>query len=416
MNSHLKRLDNFLNSDIKPFVSLFRKTVYECPNIDHLYLVGGTIRDVVNGKIPSDPDFAISGDINEFVANLHKNVNFRVQYHPQFINAHIHFDQFPFSVDISSLRSETYPSPGALPIVTAIKDIKEDLKRRDFTVNAMALDITKQNNIKLFDPHNGLEDIRTKTIRVLHKKSFVDDPTRLFRAVRYSIYNDFEIETTTRILINSSLKFLKDVSKDRINKELIKLITGSNIKKKLNLAKHLGILRTVDPQLNIMTEFDNVLEPLPDDLLVRLGILLSSATETQILDILCSLGFRNNIRSKLRNIPKTKILCSSLSSKKLQPSEIKLLCEKIPSEILESHKILCVQSMCRTRIEQYLSVFKIIKTDLNGTEIIKLGVPPGPKVKSVLDLLLKNKLDGKLKSKKASTKYVRALVKKNQFD
>jgi tRNA nucleotidyltransferase (CCA-adding enzyme) len=72
--------------------------------------------------------------------------------------------------------------------------------------------------------------------------------------------------------------------------------------------------------------------------------------------------------------------------------------------------------MCRTGIEQYLSVFKIIKTDLNGTEIIKLGVPPGPKVKSVLDLLLKNKLDGKLKSKKASTKYVRALVKKNQFD
>ena len=72
--------------------------------------------------------------------------------------------------------------------------------------------------------------------------------------------------------------------------------------------------------------------------------------------------------------------------------------------------------MCKTAIERYLSVYKIIKADLNGNEIIKLGVPPGPKVKSVLDLLLENKLDGKLKSKKASTEYVRDLVKKNQFD
>ena len=262
MNSHLKRLDNFLNSDIKPLVSLFRKTLNDCPNVDHLYLVGGTIRDVIMGKRASDPDFAISGDINEFVTHLQKNVNFRLEYHPQFINAQIHFDQFNFSVDISSLRSETYPSPGALPVVTQIMDINEDLKRRDFTVNAMGLDITKQNNLKLFDPHNGLEDIRTKTIRVLHKKSFQDDPTRLFRAVRYSIYKDLEIETTTRILVKSSLKFLKDVSKDRVNKELIKLISGPNIKKHLNLAKHLGILRTVDPQSTIMTEFDEALEPL----------------------------------------------------------------------------------------------------------------------------------------------------------
>ena len=416
MNSHLKRLEKFLNNDIKPFLSLFRKTVNECPNVEHLYLVGGTIRDVIGGKRPSDPDFAISGDINEFITHLHKNVNFRVHYHPQFINAHIHFDQFAFSLDISSLRSETYPNPGALPIVTAIMDIKEDLKRRDFTVNAMALDITKQNNLQLFDPHNGVEDIRTKTIRVLHKKSFEDDPTRLFRAVRYSISNDFEIETTTRILIDSSLKFLKDVSKDRINKELIKLISGSNIKKPLTLAKHLGILGALHPQLTLITEFDNSLEPLPDDLLIRLGILLSSATETQILDILYSLGFRKNIRSKFRNIPKIKTLCSSLSNKKLQPSKIKFLCEKIPSEILESHKLLCEHSRCRTGIEQYLNVYKFVKADLNGSEITKLGVPPGPKVKSILDSLLENKLDGKLKSKKASTRYVRNLIKKNQFN
>ena len=411
MNSHLKRLENFLNSDIKPFVRLFTKTINECPNIDRLYLVGGTIRDVIAGKRPSDPDFAISGDIEEFIAHLPKNVKFRVQYHPKFINAHIHFDQFAFSVDISSLRSETYPNPGAFPIVTEIMDIKEDLKRRDFTVNAMALDITKQKNLKLFDPYNGLEDIRTKVIRVLHKKSFEDDPTRLFRAVRYSVSNDFEIETTTRFLVKSSLKFLKDISKDRINKEFIRLISGSNIKNQLILAKHLGILGAVDPHLTIMTDFDSSLEPLPDNLLIRLGILLSSATETQILDILYSLGFRNNIRSKLSNIPKTKTLCISLSDKNLQPSKIKFLCKKIPSEILESHKLLCEHSRCKTGIEQYLSIYKFVRADLNGTEIIKLGVPPGPKVKSVLDLLLENKLDGKLKSKKASTKYVRDLVK-----
>ena len=246
---------------------------------------------------------------------------------------------------------------------------------------------------------------------MLHKKSFEDDPTRLFRAVRYSVANDFEIATTTRMLVKSSLKFLKDISKDRINKEFIRLISGSNIKNQLNLAKDLGILGAVDPHLTIMTDFDSSLEPLPDNLLIRLGILLSSATETQILDILYSLGFRNNIRSKLSNIPKTKTLCISLSDKNLQPSKIKFLCEKMPSEILESHKLLCEHSRCTTGIEQYLSIYKFVRADLNGTEIIKLGVPPGPKVKSVLDLLLENKLDGKLKSKKASTKYVRALVK-----
>jgi hypothetical protein len=172
------------------------------------YLVGGAVRDLLLGLEGGDLDVAIEGDA-DMLADL---PGFEVEREGLFLTGRLHTDDL--RLDVAQARAETYPRPGGLPEVRPAT-ISEDLARRDFTINAMAFPLAADD--QLLDPHGGLEDLRSELLRVLHPRSFVDDPTRALRAARYAARFGLELEPETDRLLRES--DLSTVSDDRVQNE-----------------------------------------------------------------------------------------------------------------------------------------------------------------------------------------------------
>lgn len=181
------------------------------------FLVGGPVRDLLLGRAAIDIDVTLEDGSSTLARALAKRVEGRVRSFPQFLTYKVTADGFP-EIDIATARKERYRKPGALPAVTAGR-LKDDLLRRDFSINAIALDLMTE---QLHDPAQGERDLQARVIRVLHAKSFVDDPTRIFRAVRLGARLGFEMEMTTARLMSEAIEggALETVSKERIWREL----------------------------------------------------------------------------------------------------------------------------------------------------------------------------------------------------
>lgn len=181
------------------------------------YLVGGPVRDLILGRRSIDIDVTLEDGASTLARSLAKRIEGRVRSFPQFLTYKVTADGFP-EIDITTARKERYRTPGALPIVSAGR-LKDDLLRRDFSVNAIALGLFDGS---VHDPANGEPDIRDRLIRVLHDTSFVDDPTRIFRAVRLATRLGFAIEPHTASLMKSAIDAaaLGTVSRERVWREL----------------------------------------------------------------------------------------------------------------------------------------------------------------------------------------------------
>ena len=199
-----------------------------------LYLVGGVVRDILLGRLVKDFDLVLEGDSADFANYIVKKFGGRAVIHSKFGTATwvlnestfkrlnvpaLDISASPLSFDLISARSETYDYPGALPTVK-YSTIDDDLHRRDFTINAMAIRLDGETFGELFDPLGGEKDLEAKLIRILHEKSFVDDPTRIFRAVRYAGRYEFEITSETLSLItDEARRVLSQLSGERIRHE-----------------------------------------------------------------------------------------------------------------------------------------------------------------------------------------------------
>jgi tRNA nucleotidyltransferase (CCA-adding enzyme) len=181
------------------------------------YLVGGPVRDLLLGRDVIDLDFTLEEGSSALARSVAKRINGRVRSYPQFMTYKVTADEFP-EIDIASARSERYRAPGALPSVTEGR-LQDDLLRRDFSVNAIALDVVSE---ELHDPTNGKQDLERRVIRVLHNESFIDDPTRIYRAVRLAARLGFTLEPHTQELMRSAIAggALRTASKERLWREL----------------------------------------------------------------------------------------------------------------------------------------------------------------------------------------------------
>ena len=181
------------------------------------YLVGGPVRDLVLGRHVIDIDVTLEEEASTLARTLAKRVEGRVRSFPQFLTYKVTAPEFPV-IDIASARKERYRAPGSLPAVSA-GTLKDDLLRRDFTVNALALGLFDE---KLHDPAKGERDIADRLIRVLHDQSFIDDPTRIYRAVRLATRLGFTIEPHTQSLMRAAIDSgaLATVSRERLWREV----------------------------------------------------------------------------------------------------------------------------------------------------------------------------------------------------
>ena len=215
-----------------------------------LYLVGGIVRDLLLGQANRafDLDIVVEGDAVRLAGEFAEKVNERLIVHLMFNTAKI--ESGKWTIDIAMARTETYAMPGALPVVTS-GTLKTDLFRRDFTINAMAISLNPDNYGELIDLYGGLKDLNSKSIRVLHDKSFIDDATRIWRAVRYEQRLGFHIEPETLSLLKRDIPLMKTVGGYRLRREMELVLKEKEPEKALLRADELGVLNALHPSLKV---------------------------------------------------------------------------------------------------------------------------------------------------------------------
>ena len=201
------------------------------------FLAGGTVRDLLLGAKNLDLDIVVEGEAIKLGEKLSQELNAALVVHKSFGTCTL-VTKDNLKIDLTTARKETYKRPAAFPTVE-FSSLKDDLARRDFTINAMAISLNKENFGQLIDFFGGARDLSQGVIRVMHDGSFIDDPTRIFRAVRFERRFGFSIDARTLKLIKAAIrkKMLEKVSKGRIQKEMIL------INKEKNRAKMLDRLR-----------------------------------------------------------------------------------------------------------------------------------------------------------------------------
>ena len=202
------------------------------------YLVGGSVRDALLGLTPGDMDLSIVGDAPQFAVSFADKGGGVVEAVSQFGTARVGLPAGRF--DLAMSRTETYATPGALPTVKS-SGIQEDLSRRDFTINAMAVDLSPSNWGDLVDPHGGFSDTARRRIQILHPGSFRDDPTRIFRAIRYEQRLGFNLDPGALSLMKRDWDYM----------DLISAAQGSGANWKKSLTTLCG--QTFWPQPKIAT-------------------------------------------------------------------------------------------------------------------------------------------------------------------
>src|ERR1700752_378858 len=228
-----------------------------------LYLVGGVVRDMFLGRAVNDFDLVVEGEITAFAESILKKYGGKILVHSRFWTAKWIFNEstfkrldfsanrfpdFELSFDLVSARSETYSQPGALPDVER-STIGDDLRRRDFTINAMALRLDGNHYGELIDPLGGEADLERGTIRVIHAKSFIDDPTPIYRAVRYEGRYGFQIADDTLALIPNARPIIAELSAERIRHELDLILAEQNAVSMLARLAELDLLKPIHPVL-----------------------------------------------------------------------------------------------------------------------------------------------------------------------
>jgi tRNA nucleotidyltransferase (CCA-adding enzyme) len=325
---------------------------------DPVYLVGGAVRDLLLGRGRADIDLVVEGD----AAALASELDAEVTAHDRFGTAKVRIDGH--EVDIATARTETYARPGALPVVEPAARVEEDLHRRDFTINAMAIPLRGER--RLVDPYGGRADLVAKRLRVLHPRSFEDDPTRAIRAARYAARFDFELEPETAELLQRT--DLSTVSTERREAELLRLAAEVKAPRAFALLAEWGLLELRDGGVSLAARVSELLggEPWRDEA-PRDRALLAAA-----------LGPQGDEVTLAERSPTLASEAVSLASRH-DPVEL-VLARALGAEWLD----------------RYVTELRGVELQIDGEDLIAAGIPQGPALGRGLAEALRRKLDGKL--------------------
>ena len=238
------RINKYLPADLVTFLNTIGEAAAK--QGQNLYLVGGAVRDMLLGLSHTDLDLVVEGDAIKMAQSLGLN-NIKIATYQTFGTANIKWNHW--SVDLATARSEIYTKPGALPEVTP-STINRDLFRRDFTINAMAVSLHPDSYGELIDPYHGSSDLKNKLICVLHENSFIDDATRIWRAIRYEQRLGFDIEPNTLHLLKRDIDMLDTISGDRIRHELELVLKEKLPEKAIHRADELAVLVKLNSALS----------------------------------------------------------------------------------------------------------------------------------------------------------------------
>jgi tRNA nucleotidyltransferase (CCA-adding enzyme) len=337
------------------------------------YLVGGVVRDLLLGRQVTDLDVAIEGDV-EALGDL---PGFSLERDGLFLTGRL--EQGGVKVDVARARAESYPAPGALPEVRPAS-VTEDLARRDFTINAMALALDRSR--ELLDPHGGLGDLRAGLLRVLHERSFVDDPTRALRAARYAARFGFGLEPETeRLLLDADLS---TVSEDRADNELRRIAAEDEPAVALRLLTEWGVMPSLDPAA-------------PDRV----------AEVTRLVSAEPWRGWVNQelavMLAIVRPLPQIRELAAATPER---PSEATRLAKP-----WDPAQLLVARAIGAEWLDRYAGEWRHVGLEITGDDLLAEGIPEGPAVGRGLEAALSGKLDGELSGREEELRIALAAAK-----
>ena len=375
-----------------------------------LYLVGGAVRDILIGNTPNELDLVIDGDLKKFINELQKELLVKIHETSKFMTMTTTIEDI--KIDIARAREENYYPKGSLPSVS-ISNIKKDILRRDFTINSICVDLSNNSFGEILDQQNGLKDLMEGKIKVIHDESFLDDPTRIFRAVRFSKRLNFSIDENTEMLIKKYSEKISELSGSRIINELKKIsleIDPFEIFEELNKK---NILSVISPHLSINYKNEEIekihnLVNFEDPLEFWFNIMTKDKTREQLEKIISRLDLTKNIRIQLLSKCDLTNLLKDWRSEKLYKNPPISTIQKIPNKILEFEYITTDNSEYKKILSQIIENIRKIDPILNGDDLISFGVSQGKDVGIFLENIKKQRFLGLISTKEEEIRFVKS--------
>jgi tRNA nucleotidyltransferase/poly(A) polymerase len=357
-------------------------------------IVGGYVRDMLLGISNQDLDLITEHSLEEGLKKITDNFSVeKLNFHPEFKTASIKIKNWPFPLDLVTARKEHYDSPGSLPTVIFPATLEEDLKRRDFSINAMAFEIIG-SNFKILDPYNGYNDLQNRVIRVLHDRSFQDDPTRILRGIRFAARLKFKFEKETeKLLIKEIFKNgFSTISNERFWQEIFSILAEQNFLEALKLLRKYRIFKfrkQTEVKLKRAQKFFHLLEGLN---LNRSYLILTFLFDGK--NGYTSLNISQKFLSTLLwSSKREKEILQSLK-KANKNSEIYLLLENL-SPYFIFHLLVEAKPKIRRKIKKYLFFLKSLPAIIDGKTLIRQGIVPNESFKNILKKAYLTQLDMK---------------------
>lgn len=415
-----------------------------------LYIVGGFVRDLLLEQPSQDFDLVVEGNAITLVGSLSHQYGGRVTSHSRFGTAKWYLNKqrllegvqkqaseaydslggLPNFIDLVSARREFYTHPSALPTVES-GSIKLDLHRRDFTINTLALRLDGYHYGDLYDYWGGLEDLHQGLIRCLHSLSFVDDPTRMLRAVRFEQRFGFTIEERTLQLISEALSLIERVSGDRIRHELDHILDEERVPRMLIRLEELGILAAIHPDLRVDEWLIRCIENLnnPEVILDWEGWDIHLSPGSRPIPLYRALAYTLWLiripTPRLRQVIQRLLIPRTLAAQiwaaselwveiseiaRLRPSAIVERLEKVPSLALAAVYIASADPEQKQVIKNYVIQWRKVAPSVSGHDLIARGLPRGPRYRMVLKTLRDAWLDGEITSQEEELALLEQLV------
>ena len=376
-----------------------------------LYLVGGVVRDLLMDIVTRDIDLVVEGDAIELAGQLASMRPGRLTTHPRFYTAKIEWPEW--SVDLATARSESYARPGALPDIVP-GSIEEDLYRRDFTINAMAINVVPERYGELIDLHGGQNDLCKGMIRILHNKSFVDDATRIWRALRYEQRLGFCLEKKTLNLLRHDIPMLDTISGERVRYELECVFREAGPERVIHRAGELGVLARMHPSVKgngwLAERFRparNYCAPDAPSFELYLALLLYRLDEGACEELVSFLGLSRPVSRAIRETIRLRGELRKISRPGIKRSKVYRVVHGYSETAVTANLLAGKSAIARNYLEVYLGELRYIQPVLTGSDLLAMGVPSSPLMRDILSFLHDARLNGVVKSKAGEEALVR---------
>ncbi|HEY2940658.1 MAG TPA: CBS domain-containing protein [Gaiellaceae bacterium] len=381
-----------------------------------VYLVGGTVRDILLDERSFDVDIAVEGDAIALAQALADALGGRVRAHRKFGTAVVIYGDDE-RVDVVTARTEFYDAPAALPTVEHAS-IREDLFRRDFTINAMAVSLKGADLGRLVDPFGGRRDLDAKTIRVLHNLSFIDDPTRIFRAIRYENRYGFRMDEHTLRLARGCIEMglVGDLSSSRLRDELEALLEEDELGHTIPRLAELGADKAIHPHLAADDEAVLLLRRLTElrdryelDLpswRLGLAVLARRLPPDEVYDWLQRLKVRRRDAERIAAAVTVGPRLVERLEKGPAPAEVVALAEPYAPDA----PLFALGHADLDPLHAYFERLRDVRLEVNGADLAELGLAESPRVGEILAELRRRKLNGELDGRDSELAAARELI------